>query len=62
MRVLFVVDRAQQWPFEIPGSSVVTAGASSGPAHAFPCSAARAARTSYVQVAYLSSGDFASAA
>src|SRR5437879_3504186 len=27
MRVLFVVDRAQQWPFEIPGSSVVTARA-----------------------------------
>src|SRR5205085_1223914 len=25
--VLFVVDRAQQWPFEIPGSSVVTARA-----------------------------------
>jgi glutathione synthase/RimK-type ligase-like ATP-grasp enzyme len=25
MRVLFVVDRAQQWPFEIPGSSVVAA-------------------------------------
>jgi glutathione synthase/RimK-type ligase-like ATP-grasp enzyme len=27
MRILFVVDRAQQWPFEIPGSSVVTARA-----------------------------------
>jgi glutathione synthase/RimK-type ligase-like ATP-grasp enzyme len=27
MRVLIVVDRAQQWPFEIPGSSVVTARA-----------------------------------
>lgn len=27
MAVLFVVDRAQQWPFEIPGSSVVTARA-----------------------------------
>ena len=25
MSVLFVVDRPQQWPFEIPGSSVVTA-------------------------------------
>ncbi len=27
MRILFVVDRAQLWPFEIPGSSVVTARA-----------------------------------
>src|SRR4051812_38673403 len=27
MTVLFVVDRAEQWPFEIPGSSVVTARA-----------------------------------
>jgi glutathione synthase/RimK-type ligase-like ATP-grasp enzyme len=27
MRVLFIVDRAQQWPFEIPGSSAVTARA-----------------------------------
>jgi glutathione synthase/RimK-type ligase-like ATP-grasp enzyme len=27
MRVLFVVDRPQQWPFEIPGSGVVTAHA-----------------------------------
>jgi glutathione synthase/RimK-type ligase-like ATP-grasp enzyme len=27
MTVLFVVDRKQQWPFEIPGSSVVTARA-----------------------------------
>lgn len=25
MRILFVADRAQQWPFEIPGSSLVTA-------------------------------------
>src|SRR3954464_14234160 len=27
MTVLFVVDREQQWPFEVPGSSVVTARA-----------------------------------
>jgi glutathione synthase/RimK-type ligase-like ATP-grasp enzyme len=27
MRVLFIVDRVQQWPFEIPGTSVVTARA-----------------------------------
>jgi len=25
VKVLFVVDRQQQWPFELPGSSVVTA-------------------------------------